>query len=552
MSRTYRVVAAVIVAALAWMGCALPAHAASLDQVAIDAQLSPEGVLTVNETITISSGADVVSQQIPVSVDRDGNRYSYELSDISVGGGSINFDSESVDYESGIVEWSHVATETGTLTLSYTVRGTTATAVDGNTDFTFSILGGLNIDVTRVTGSISVPPGATNYDCLAGVVGALVTCSTYTAGTHGSTSLDFTNNALAAGEVVQAEVVFPPEAMAVTENVAPIWTLGRALTPGAAQIGGMAGILVIGGLILVGVWRRQRHMGFKGAPKTVAGFSTDSNGRLEFSADPSIRPGMVGTLVDSSVDPADIVSTILDLAVRGHLLITEVPTSRYATSDWTFTRLSDNTDELKPYELELLNALTTSEVRVSGLSASVAAAIEKVQDAVYQEVLSMGWFSRLPSKKTPMLAWAWVFVGFSAVVTALLMAFTTFGLVGLGLAAVAIIGVAVAYQASPITETGAAVYAGLGELANQLHVHSGSEIARTQRYTEISQILPYAVVLGSWDQWLAGMVAADEDEAADSTDLTWYHAPDDWHMTDFPASLDSFITVVTGRLFTRT
>jgi len=554
MSHPSRVLAAIAVALGVAAGWVLPAQAAGLDQVAIDARLSPEGVLTVTETITVSSGADTIFQQIPVSVDRDGNRYSYELSDISVGGGngSIGFQSESVDYESGMVEWSGIDSGTGTLTLSYTVRGTTARAVDGNTDFTFILLGGLNIDVAQVTGSVAVPPGAINYDCSAGFPGALMKCSTYTAGTHGNTTLEFTNNAVSGGQVVQAQIVFTPDAMAVTENASAIWTLGRALTAGWAQIGTMAAILVVGGLILFGVWRRGRLSGYKGAPAAIARFSADAGGHVTFSADPTVRPGMVGTLVDSSVDPADIVSTILDLAVRGHLLITEVPTSRYATSDWTFTRLPDGVDELKEYELELLNALTTSEVSVSGLSASVSQAIEKVQGALYQEVVSAGWFSRLPSKRSPMVTWAWVLVGVAVAATAVLMAFTTFGLAGLGLAAVAIVGVALAYQARPITPAGAAVYAGLGELAGELHTHSGSEIAPGERYTQISRILPYAVVLGSWDQWLGSMVAADEDEAADSTDLTWYHAPDDWHMSDFPASLDSFITVVTGRLFTRT
>ena len=551
MSRAFRVLAAVVVAIGVAAGWVLPAHAASLDQVDIDAHLSPEGVLTVTETITVSSGVDAVTQQIPTSMDRDRVRYTFDVRDIAVTTDTAL--DITVNQGSGTIEMRHFpAGRTSIVQASYTVRGTTTTAVDGNTDFTWIILGGLNIDVARVTGSVAVPPGAINYDCSAGVPGALVRCSTYTAGTHGSTTLEFTDNALAAGQIVQTEVVFPPEAMAVTENAAPIWTLGRALTPGAAQIGIIAAVILIGGLILFGVWRRQGNVGYRGAPTTIASFSTDADGHLSFSTDPRVRPGMVGTLVDSHVDPADIVSTILDLAVRGHLLITEVSTSRYAAPDWTFTRLGDDGDGLKPYESELLDALTTSEVRVSGLSASVSTAIEKVQDGLYQEVLSMGWFSRLPSKRSPMVVWAWVLVGVAAAVIAALMTWTTFGLVGLGLAAVAIVAVAMAYQAHPVTTAGAAVYAGLGELANQLHTHSGSEMSPGERYSEISRILPYAVVLGGWDRWLAGMVAADEDEASDSIDLTWYHAPDDWHMSDFPLSLDSFITVVTGRLFTRT
>ena len=550
MSRAVRVLAAVVFAVGVAVGWSLPAHAAGLDEVTIDAQLSLDGVLTVTQTITVSSGVDSLTQQLPMSMDRDGNRYTFDVGDIVVtadSGADI-----SVNDKQGTVTVSDLPSNENTVVVSYTVRCATTAALDGNTDFTWVVLGGLTVDVAKVTGSVSVPPGAINYDCLSGVPGALLACSTYTAGTHGSTTLEFTDNTLEAGQVVQVEVVFSPEAMPVTENVAPIWTLGRALTPGVAQIGIMAAILVIGGLALFEVWKRQRSSSFKGSPISIGRFSTDSNGHLSFSTDPRVRPGMVGTLVDSSVDPADIVSTILDLAVRGHLLITEVPTSRYSTSDWTFTRLDDGADELKAYEKELLDALTTSHAKVSGLSASVATSIEKVQDAVYREVLDAGWFSRLPSTRSPMVVWAWVFVGVAAVGTTLLMAFTTYGLVGLSMVAVAIIATAIAYQARPVTPTGAAVYVGLGELASGLHTHSGSEIAPDQRYAEISRILPYAVVLGSWDQWLDSMVAADEDEAADSTDLAWYHAPDDWHMSDFPASLDSFITVVTGRLFTRT
>jgi len=552
MSRTVRVLLAFAICAGFAAAGVLPAHAASLDSVNIQARLDSEGVLTLTETLTVSggSGADTVSQQIPASMDRDGNRYSYTVSDIALTADNAPLD-PTVSKKSGNTEVSFPVGSATTFVLSYTVRGATTTAVDGRIDFTWIVLGGLNIDVAKVTGTVEVPPGAVNYDCLAGVPGALVTCSTYTAGTHGNTALEFTHNFVGAGQVVQTEVVFMEGAMTVTEDMAPVWTLGRALTPGGVQIGLMAAVLVVGGLFLFGVARRQRTAGYRGVPVTVASFSTDADGHLVFTTDPNTRPGMVGTLVDSSVDPADILATILDLAVRGHLLITELPTSRYATSDWTFTRLSDDSDELKPYERQLLDALTTSQVTVSGLSASVGTAIEAVQDSVYQEVLSAGWFSRLPSKKSPMVLFGWILVGVAALIAAALLAFTTFALVGLGLVAVAVVGLAIAYQAHPVTSTGAAVYAGLEELANQIHTHSGTQISSARRYTEISRILPYAVVLGGWDQWLAAMVAADDDADADSTDLTWYHAPEDWHMSDFPASLDSFITVVTGRLFTR-
>ena len=53
----------------------------------------------------------------------------------------------------------------------------------------------------------------------------------------------------------------------------------------------------------------------------------------------------------------------------------------------------------------------------------------------------------------------------------------------------------------------------------------------------------------------AGLVQAvadaDTDDQTDSTELSWYHAPEGWHLADLPASLANFITTVTGTLFSR-
>ena len=64
-------------------------------------------------------------------------------------------------------------------------------------------------------------------------------------------------------------------------------------------------------------------------------------------------------------------------------------------------------------------------------------------------------------------------------------------------------------------------------------------------------MLPYAVVLGGSERWLQALVAADGDADADSTDLDWYHAPDDWHLCDLPDSLGRLITTIQGKLFAR-
>ena len=550
MARGLRILLAGVLGAGVALGMAPTAYAASADQVDIQAKLTRDAVLTVTQTITVSDTSDVpnLTVQIPARMDRDQQRYTFEISDIQVSADGASL-AASMTKSKGEWRVSFDTTTAADYQLSYTATGSTTTAVDGRVDFTWLLLGGLNIDTARVTGTLEVPPGAVNYDCQAGTPGALLTCSTYGGGTHGETAMDFTQNLLSSGQVLQAEVTFPTDAITVTESVSPIWTLGRAFTPGWPQIGAMICVLVVGGLALFGLWRRVHTHGYRGIPVSVAKFS-DDNGKLTFETDPAARPGMIGTLMDFRVDPADIVATILDLAVRGHLRITEVQTSRYATADWTFTRLSAP-DGMNSYETHLLDALTSQNTSVSGLSAGITQAVVKVQAGLYEQVRSVGWFSRLPSDRSPMVGWAWGCVGIAVAAACALTGLTTFGLAGLSLIALSVIGVAIAYQDTPVTPTGAAVQAGLRDLSQQLRTHTGAEIDPGERYAQISSILPYAVVLGGWDQWLASLVASDEDAEADSIDLDWYHAPSDWHMADLPASLDAFITIVTGRLFAR-
>ena len=53
----------------------------------------------------------------------------------------------------------------------------------------------------------------------------------------------------------------------------------------------------------------------------------------------------------------DVTATLLDLAVRGHLRITELPReSAHAATDWTFVR-RESTDKLLDYEHTLLDAV---------------------------------------------------------------------------------------------------------------------------------------------------------------------------------------------------
>jgi hypothetical protein len=514
----------------------------------LEAQLAvtDDGLIVVRNTLTIDGTAPAtITQAIATSVETgDGRELIYTLSDIenataATSGGVTTLTIDSAD---GTAEW------------NYTVSGATVENSDGSQRVEWSVAQGFSLGVTSVTGTFELPGGITSYICEGGTPGALVSCNWWSGGLHGSLALEFeySRATLESGQVVNVGAVLEAGAVTVTAQYRELWSLGRAFQPSWAHIGAAVAILAVGGLALFGVARRQLGRLANAEPKKIAELAPDGEGNVTFNVHDRVRPGMVGTLIDQSVDPSDIVASLLDLSVRGHLLITELPrASASAVPDWTLTR-RDSEDPLDDYEVQLLDAVAAegTVTAVSQLTAAIAPAIGQVQDALYDRVVKAGWFARHPAARNPWLPLAWAGIGVAVVVTALLVAFTTWGLAGLALIAVALFGLMVAQDVPLITEEGSSVLAGLGDLSADLH-NAPAQLPPGQEYQEASEILPYAIVLGGWDRWLEALVAADVDEEADAEDLDWYHAHDNWYLQELPVSLDAFITVVTGRLFTR-
>jgi hypothetical protein len=69
------------------------------------------------------------------------------------------------------------------------------------------------------------------------------------------------------------------------------------------------------------------------------------------------------------------------------------------------------------------------------------------------------------------------------------------------------------------TAKGAALLGGLGALRSDLLSHPTDQMPPGGELREISEVLPYAIVLGGADRWLDAIVASDVDEDPDSYDL---------------------------------
>jgi hypothetical protein len=558
IGRTMRRVTATLIAGLALMiGSAGLAQAEGrASTYTVDATVTADGVLQVAATINFAGSApDTLVQEISTRTrTTDSRAYYFTISDLAVevgGAPATTFDANTGPTSTVISVPTGGASQ---VKLSYSVHGAAVVAGD-ETLLSWPLLQGLSIPVESFEATIHAPAAFTMVDCAAGPASAPSGCTFYGGGTHEYPNPYFRDEQRAAGEVVVASVRFPAQAIPANQDLRELWTLDRAFSTAPLPLAIAAGTAVIGALVLWLLHRRVGRDAAAVAPQLVATFTPTGAGQSRFEAVDGIRPGEIGTLADERVDPIDITASVLDLAVRGHLLITELEReSAHAPAQWTFSRRRHD-GPLRDYERTLLDAVAPVQgdpVLVANLAGSVAGAIGQIQSELYQEVVGRGWFARRPD--TTRNRWTivgWVAVGLAVVATVALAALSHFGLTGLVLIALALGLIFVAQELPARTASGKAVLAGLDVLRGSLLTQPVEQLPADDRLAQVSTILPYAVVLGGRERWLSALAAVDDDDLPDSTDLDWYHGPSGWQLADLPASLNNFVTTVQGVLFSR-
>ncbi len=522
----------------------------------VDGRVAADGALQVKQTITFSGTVPpTLSQKFETRQNLIGDRqYVYTLSDLSATAKGTDL-KPTVTEDEPFTTVSLNTNGANEIVMAYTVAGAVVN-VQGGTALRWQLLQGLSANVTEFRGTVAIPGLFSYVKCTAGPPNSTTPCDYAAAGMEDSQIPTFRDGPRGEGEVVFVDVGFPVGAVAANEVIDHRWTLGRAFSADPLPLGLALAALAVGGLALFAMHRRAgSDANSNGEISRAAEFVPTGAGESEFRVLGQVRPGHVGTVVDERVDPIDITATLLDLAVRGHLLITELPReSEFARTDWTIARRTNGRDPLRPFERELLDGIVPDahSVRVSEIAGRLPGCIASVQDKLYDEVVTSGWFERRPDATRS--KWTQLAIGaliVAVVVTVLLAAFTTFGLLGLALVVLGLGLVFVAQEMPARTAKGSALLAGLGALRSDLLTHPTNQMPAGRQLHELSEVLPYAVVLGGSERWLAAIVAQDGDDTADSTELTWYHGPQNWHLRDLPDSLRNFVTTVTGSLFTR-
>lgn len=529
-----------------------------VERLEVKGEVNADGALTVTETFSFGGSApETLSQRLAERRETlDNSYYAFAFSDVSarVAGDPVEVNVSSADGFTVLTVPTAVASGKE-LSLTYTVRGAVIADPQGAPLVSWRMLQGLSVAVRKVEGELSAPAVMVSLDCTSGPPNSVTKCSMYAGGTHEYPNPYFSDGPRGIGETISLDVSYAAGALPVNQRIVQRWSLDRAFSVTPATLLGSLALLLLGG---VGLWALHRSQGSDraaSAPTLVAQFAPVGEAASVFRVAEGARPGLIGTLVDERVDPVDITATLLDLAVRGHLRIHEISGSAHRPLDWVFERL-ECAEELRPFERLLVDAVAPVDgkpVAVSTLRSALGPVIGSVQDELYREVVEQGWFERRPDATRGMWgATGRVALAVSVLATVGLVAFTSWALLGVVLVGLALGLVMVAERMPRRTGAGSALLAGLGVLAGVLQTQPTDQMPAGQEYAELSKVLPYAVVLGGKERWLEALVRADDDPGvADPTDLHWYHASGDWHLSDLPAALHSFVTMVQGELFSR-
>ena len=416
-------------------------------------------------------------------------------------------------------------------------------------------------DIGQMSVRVTGPSKINRIACYQGPFGSTTPCDSSKVTKKGDAVFQQSN--LPAFQAMSVVVALPKGTVAST---APIlderWSLDKAFSRTPATVGGGAGLLVLiaGGFGWL-VWRRGRDVRFRGSQvDQVMGGAPDAETQavplfergtsvVEFEPPDGLRPGQVGTLVDEVANTLDVSATIVDLAVRKYLVIEEIPkTWLLGKADWNLRRLPEPADDkLLPYESKLLNGVFEDgdQVELSALRKKFAERLQKVKDALYNDMVSRKWFLRRPDK----VRQTWVVIGvlalsFGIAVTILLAYFTKLGILGIPFVIGGILLLIGANRMPARTAKGTAMTRRVKGFQVVIEKAEAYMSKWAEQENVFTRLLPFAVVFGVTDKW----AKAFESLGQLPRDTTWYVSPRPFVYAQFADSIDSFTVQTSGTI----
>ena len=240
---------------------------------------------------------------------------------------------------------------------------------------------------------------------------------------------------------------------------------------------------------------------------------------VEFEPPLALKPAQLGVILDESADTKDVTATIVDLAVRGYLTITDVP-GMFGRHDWLLTQKTASTAELLPYETTLLNGLFAGRqaVKISELKGKFQTSLRSAESQIYSDAMQRKFFRVRPDlARMGVIGVAILGALAGAAITYVLGIGFGGGLIGVAVILDALVLLAV--HRAMASRTAAGREAMQKTLGFRLYMTTAEKYR--QQFAEkaeiFTQLLPYAIVFGCVSKWAHAFQGIDT-----SATNSWY------------------------------
>jgi uncharacterized membrane protein len=272
---------------------------------------------------------------------------------------------------------------------------------------------------------------------------------------------------------------------------------------------------------------------------------------VEFEPPEHLKPGQMGLLVDERADTLDVTATIVDLAVRGYLSITELQETGwfrwFAGTDWQLDRLKDPDSALLEYERIVFDGLFDGRATrtVSSLKNKFYKDLAKAKVALYQDAVERGWFARNPSTVRTVSRVLGVIAAGAGVFLVLALGHRWgAGLLGLPVVVGGVLLAAASGALPRRTAKGRLLLKRTLGFAKYIRTAETRQLAFAERANIFSAYLPYAVAFKCVDKWAKAFADIDLQAAT----ARYYVGSGPFSASSFESSLGSFSSSVSSTL----
>ncbi|MGD9892871.1 MAG: DUF2207 domain-containing protein [Dehalococcoidia bacterium] len=537
----------------------------TIDRFHADIAIQPDAAMLVTEAIDVDFGSldqHGIFREIPIrfSYDRDHERvYGFEVLSVTNADGQpwpyeVSRNGANVRIKIGDPD----RTVSGRQTYRITYRVEDAlNAFETHDELFWNVTGaGWQVPMVQTSATVTLADGLEQAACFQGARGSTDPCQI----AQSAGQIDYAaTEPLQPGE--QLTIVAGIRKGAIAEPTVRLEEKPRDLsrffeTVNPVTIGGTVLVLLGGiGFLAVAWWKRGRDRRYtsiyyltENPEEETRPLFKDHPVVVEFQPPENLKPAEMGLLLDESADTKDVTATIVDLAVRGYLTITEIPKQGiFGSKDWQIDRKRTDTAVLALYERLVFDGLfhDGDEVKLSSLKNEFYKDLQAAQKALYDDATTKKWFSGNPQT----IRNVWVGIGIGVIVlgvgaTVALGYFFGAAMIGIPLA---LIGVVLLISSGAMPRRTARGSELLRRVLGFRQYITTAETDR-QRFNEkagiFAEYLPYAIVFGAVDRW----ARAFRDIDTTATTASWYAGAAAFNATAFSSNLESFSSSVSSTI----